>query len=157
MKAKIQAGAELDLLNRAELTEVLGAWATELTRGVKFRQFSGAATVSGGVWTIGGPQADNRQSPLGPEPGFVWAVTRVAASGPGLVAGTDLWSLYVDEVTPSKLIQSGITRGSTWTIGALVLVGGGILTASGAGTGTGDVTLSGGAVELPAQLAWRLL
>lgn len=159
MKFKLQAGAELDILSAPEVRQILGSWFTEVTRGIKFRQFSGRAALAGGVWTIGGNATDNRQDVLGPEPGLLWAVTRIAVSGNGFVPGTDAFSVYIDEVTPSKLIESGLTRGARWDVPIVQLNGGERLTLSGVGTGVNgtDVVVSGQAVEVPAQLAWQLL
>lgn len=158
MKAKLQAGMELDLLSKAEVAEVLtearASWQKEIARGVRFRSFSSVATVAGGVWSIGAAAGVDQ---LGPREGFIWSVTRIAVSGPGLVLGTDLFSAYVSEVTPVKLIQSGLTRGAQWDMGVLVLVGGDRLTLAGVGTGVGEVYVSGAAVELPVQLAFQLL
>jgi hypothetical protein len=156
---EIKAGAKLDLLNKAEMREVLVGWYAEIGRGIKFRQFSGQGTVAGAVWTIGGNAADNRRDPLGPEAGMLWAVTRLAVSGNGVIPGTDLFSVFVNEITPSKLVESGLTRGAKYDVGVLVLTGNDRLALAGAGTGVAgtDVTVSGAAIEVPVQLAWQLL
>jgi hypothetical protein len=149
MRFKLQAGAELDLLNREEMREELDAWSTELRRGIRFRQISGRTDRAGGVYTL---------TVDGPREGFMWAVTRLFVSGGGVVAGTDVFSVYVDEVTPSKLVESGLTRGQRWDVPTLQLDGGSVLIVSGVGTGAGtDVTASGQAVEIPMQAAWQLL
>lgn len=156
MKFKLQAGAELDLITEHEMRGVLADWMAEITRGVKFRQFSARADVSGGVWTI--TQDRNNSDVLGPAGGMIWAVTRIAVAGNGFVAGTDTFSVYTDEITPSKLIESGLTRGARWTPPVVTLNGSEKLALSGVGTGAGtDVTVSGQAIELPLQLAWQLL
>lgn len=152
MKMKLTANAEIDLMNADELAHVLRSWQKEITTGVRFRQFAGQATVAGGVWSM-----TNQQ--LGPDPGMVWAVTRVAIGGNGITVGTDLFNAYVGEVSPSKLIESGISRGARWILPTVVLNGPEQLVFQGAGTnGAGtDVTISGAAIELPQQLAWQLL
>ncbi len=156
---EIKAGAKLDLLTQKELQASLAGWFAEITRGVRFRQFSAQGTVVGGVWTIGGSAAENRASSLGPEPGMLWAVTGIAVSGNGVIPGTDLFSVFIDEVTPSKLVDSGLTRSRSWDSPSLVLQGESRLAFTGAGTGIAgtDVTVSGRAVEVPVQLAWQLL
>lgn len=163
MKAKLQAGVELDLLTQTELREELqaaAAWRTEIARGVRWRKFSAQGNVATGVWTIGGAATPNNdKDQMGPQDGFVWSVTRVAVSGNGFVAGTDLFSVFVDENTPSKLVTSGLTRWQPYDVGTLVLNGGEQLLLTGAGTGLAgtDVTVSGQAIELPVQLAWRMV
>lgn len=163
MKAKFQVGSEIEFLTKDELGEelktALGAWRTEIGRGVRWRKFSGQGTVAGGAWVIGGTGANNDKDPLGPQPGFVWAVTRIAVSGNGFVPGTDAFSVYVGEAVPSRLVITGLTRGETWDVAVLVLNGGEELALTGVGTGLAgtDVTVSGQAVELPSQLAWQLL
>lgn len=158
-KVKLQAGVDLDLMNAAEAREVvrteLAAWHKEITRGVKFRTFS-AQTVNGGAtWTIADPTAD----PVGPREGFSWSVTRFTVSGGGVVPGTDAYNVGVNELSPSKLIETGLTRGKTFDVGGLVLNGGDRLVFGGASTGTLalPIVVSGAAIELPAQLAWRFL
>lgn len=161
MKVKLQAGAELDLFNReemaAELDRIFAAWKAEIPRGVKWRPFSASTVAAGGVWAIGGPGNDKDQ--LGPNPGFVWAVTRLAVSGNGVVQGTDIWNVFMDDIAPSKLVSSGHTRFVTYDVGVFVLNPNGQILAQGAATGLGgtDVTLSGQAVELPKELSWQLL
>lgn len=162
MKVRLQAGAELDLLNSREMEDVLSrvliGWRAEISRGVRFRQFTGRGIVAAGTWTISPTDADDNV--LGPDPGMLWSVTQVAVSGTGIVAGTDLFSLYLDEITPTRLIQNrlGLSGTGQWDIGGLVLGGGSKLAAAGPGTGAGsEVWLAGRAVELPVQLAWQLL
>ena len=159
MKAKINAGADIDFLTKDELTEALAAWMGEVARGITFRQFSARTDVVGGVWTIGGNQADNRSNILGPAEGFKWSITRMYVSGTGVVPGTDLFSVYIDELSSSKLVVSGLTRGKEWDPAVFPLQGGEKIALSGVGTGaTGtEVTVSGAAIELPNQLAWQLL
>lgn len=99
MKFKIQAGAELDLLTKSELGEALADWAAEIARGVRFRSISARATVAGGVWTIGGANPDNRSDTLGPAPGMIWAVNRLAVSGNGYAtAGTTVTNNQISNV-----------------------------------------------------------
>ncbi len=153
MEFKIEAGAKINLLTKEEVGEVFAGWKAELARGIKFRTFSIRTDVAGGVFST------TNVDFAGPDAGFVWAVTRLAISGAGLVLGTDLANVYVDDVTPSKLVMSGLTRQATWDIPGLILTGGSRVIVTGVGTGaTGtDVTVSGAAIEVPLQLAWQLL
>lgn len=163
MKFKLQAGAELEMLTKAELREELAeamtAWRQEIARGVRFRKFSASGVRTGGTWAIGGDVGNNDTAQLGPQSGFVWALTRLIVSGGGIVAGTDAWQAYLDVTTPSRLLASTTnSNGVSFDPGAVVLVSGETLAFTGVGTGAGtDVTVAGHAVELPIGLAWHLL
>ncbi len=159
MKFKMTAVGEIDVLTQHELRESLAGWMAEITRGVRYRQFSAGANVAGGVWTIGGTSADNNQDTLGPRPGMLWAITGIAVSGNGVIPGTDLFSVYTNEVSPSTLVVGGLTRGQMFDIPPFVLNGGDQIALAGVGTGVAgiDVTVSGRAVEVPDQLGWQLL
>jgi hypothetical protein len=153
---KITANADIDLLTKEEVAEVLSGWMAEIARGVRFRNFSGQTVLAGGVYTIG----LSGQDPIGPREGFLWSVVRISVSGAGVAAaGTDLYSVFDSEVSPSKLVASGLTRGKEWNTGGFVLDGGSQLVVSGVGTGTAGapVVVAGQAIEIPVQLAWRLL
>lgn len=165
MEAEFKVGGKIDFLSPKEFKEELAsfraAWQTEISRGVRWRQFSGQTSIAAGitVWTIGGAAANNRQSQLGPEDGFVWSVTRLAVSGSGFTEGTDTFGVFVDEATPTRLVSSGLTRQEKYDVGTLVLTGGQGLVLDGISSvaGGGDIYVSGQAVELPVQLAWQLL
>lgn len=148
MKAKFEVGASIDFLTKDEMTEVMAAWWAEVGRGVRFRRFNGQATVAGGVWSMLIP---------GPREDCIWAVTRLAASGPGLVLGTDIWTVAVNQADPSTIVGTGFLRNATWDVGVLMLNGGDQLAVNGVGTGAGAVAISGAAIELPNQLAWQFL
>lgn len=161
MKFKLAAGAELDLLTRDELREELssaGAWRKEIARAAKFPTFSATTNVAGGVWSVGPGTADNQAQKLGPEPGFVWSIMRVVVNGNGIVYGTDLWNLFIGDPSPSKFVLRA-NDFQQFNVGALIISGGDQLYASGVGTGVAgtDVALTGQAIELPVQLAWRLM
>lgn len=163
MKFKLHAGAEMDLLTRDELGDELRslyeAWKAEIPRGVKFRPFSASASVSAARWTVGDAAANNDKDPLGPQSGFVWAVTRLNVAGNGVIQGTDLWEVYLDSASPSKQVSNGHTRYVTYDVGVFVVHSPSTLVVTGAGTGVAgtDVWVSGQAVELPKELAWQLL
>ena len=165
MKVEIQAGAKLDILSPAELDDRMAgfrqSWMTELARGVKFRNPSQQFIFPGavGAWTIGLVGVPN-DPPRGPRLGFIWSVTSLALSGAGLnAAGTDLTSIYRSEVSPSKLFQSGVTRGAVWDPGVFTLQEGETLVLAGTSTGTAnsDINAAWSVIELPVQLAWQLL
>lgn len=160
MKFKIEAGGELDLLTQAEaegaMFAALQSWSREIGRGVKFRTPSATGVKSGATFTIDGRSLTNQT--LGPDAGMVWSVMRANISGGAIVSGTDLWSLYHGDASPSKLIDNRLTTMRQFNIGAVVLTQNDVLVATGAATGAGnDVALSLSVVELPYQLAWMLL
>lgn len=158
----IQAGAKIDLFTKKEATEVLRGWFEEIHRGVKFQEFAAQATANAaGIWTVGGSGSTARDT-LGPQDGFVWAVTRLAVSGGGFDRTADDYSVYTDEITASKLVVTvpgvATSTGSwEWDTPGLVLVGGRSLALQGQATAESVITVSGAAVELPIQLAYQLL
>lgn len=163
MKAKIEAGGTLELLTQGELRDELArameGWRAELGRGVKFRKFSAQATVSGGVWSVGGGAAAAQKQTLGPAPGFMWSVTRIAVSGGGYNNGADDWDLFSDAAQPSNLILLNFGVGDQWEPGVIVLTGPEELVFVGRGTGIAgtDIHISGQAIEVPVQQGWRLI
>lgn len=163
MKMKFQVGQDFDMLNLDEMRQALAEsrtdWANELIRGVKFVRIVAKTTTSGGAWQISSTNSADSTNRLGPAPGMVWGVSRIAVSGAGLVLGTDLFSLFLGDPAPSTLVESGLTRGRVFgSSSALVLAEGDRLGFQGLATGGGtDVTVSGAAIELPYMLAWQLL
>lgn len=154
MKFKLTGGAELDLLTKAEVAEVLAGWMAEVSRGIKFRKFSASGVVNAGTFAVGVNSAEH----MGPSAGMVWSVTRIAVSGSGLVLGTDLWGAYANAASAASLIEGGLLRGRTWDPAVTVLNPNDTLVVAGVATGAGtDVTVSGAAIEIPVQLAWQLL
>jgi hypothetical protein len=149
-EVEFKLGAKLDMLNKSEMRETLAAWWAEIARGVRFRRFNGQATVAGGVWDMG--------TRVGPREDFVWAVTRIAVTGGGLVLGTDTWQVAVNEAQPGSIVGTGFTRNAPFDVPTLILNGGDLLRVNGVGTGAGtDVAVSGAAIEVPTQLSWQLL
>jgi hypothetical protein len=145
MKFKLTAGADVDILTRQELGEELdrsaGAWRTELSRNVKFPRFSAQAIVAGGVWSIDPSQTSVGK--LGPRPGFLWSIMRLAVTGGGIVVGTDVWRVFLNEASSSQFVDSSL-RGMRFDAGALVLRDGDNLFINGVGTGGAtDVTVTG--------------
>lgn len=163
MKFEIVGGAKVDLLSRDELKEELAtfarAWKDEIRRGVKYRKFSAQTNVSGGVWLLGGDAPEDNNNALGPEPGFVWSITRIAINGNGFDPTSDDWQMYTDAVQPSKFILTNFGFGDQWDTGVIVLYGPERLAFRGVGTGVGgtDIHMTGQAVEVPVQLAHMLL
>lgn len=162
MEAEIRAGAKIEFLTREELKETLADWRVQLGIGVKFPLFTASATIgAGGTWQIGGPgtPADDY---IGPREGFVWAIMRAAISGPGFDPTANDTAVFIDEASPSRRVagKDAIAGGDgtyRWEKTQLVLSGGQALVFTGAGTAASSVTVSGQAIELPAQQAWQLV
>ena len=153
----IQAGAKFNVVTPDELdarmAQISKSWMTELARGLTWHEFGDQdLATSGGTWQLG---QINR---IGPAPGFVWDIRRLAVSGGALLLGTDTWSVYRgDRASGAGLVLSGLTR-TQLLDKQLILKDTDQIYLTGARTGAGnDVTLSGFAIELPAQLAWQLL
>lgn len=155
MKVKLQANAELDLITQAEVREILVGWQAELSRGVRFRNFS-SRTGQAADWLLGGDVPDNNSDPLGPKEGFVWSVSRLVVTG--IVNGTDLYSVYRSVVQPASAVAVRLTNDKVWEPGVFVLQGGERLALSGVSTGTDpSIVVAGQVIELPVQLAHLLL
>lgn len=160
MKVKLQAGVELDMLNKDELKEALRDWMVEAMRGPIPRRFSAQGTIAGNAVTVDGA---NNTGTLGPEAGMAWMVSRVAVSG--LTLATDATSLFVNGTQPWNLVLPTLTgvAGSTgyheFPAAQVLLTGNDrlILSSTGAIAATGVVTLTGQAWELPIGLLWKLL
>lgn len=154
-KVKIQAGAELDVLTRAEMKEELSAfqanWWEEARRGDRFRRLLIQATVTAAGTVEFGTNPDQAS---GPADGFVWSVKRLAHSG----VGEDL-DLFVNDPSPGSFVGRFPATVRYWAFdsGQLVLYPGDTLVASGASWTAGEIhTLTGAVRELPIALAWRI-
>lgn len=164
MKFKLQAGAELDLLTRDEIKDVMRSgmrdWVLEAMRGPMPKRFAAQGTITANAVTVDG---SNGSGVLGPEAGFAWLITRVAVSG--VTLATDATALYVNAVSPWNLVLPNVTgvTGSTgyheFPSGQITLRGNDrlILASTGSIAATGQVTLTGSAWEVPETMLWKLL
>lgn len=165
MKFKLEGGASIELLTKDEVADVLKAqqesWRHELGRGVKWRTFSATTDAVAGVWEISANTDDNRRGAMGPEAGFIWSVTSVMVSGNGFDASSDNYSMFINDLNPSKLVWDASISGLLFTAAPaqLVLNNTDRLALSGAGTKAGgtQIVISGRCIELPAALSWLLL
>lgn len=160
MKVKLEANAVFDLLTKQELDESLRGWMAEIARGARFRSLSAQAPVNGGVFTLADINSPNvpGQTKLAPEDGFVWSVTRLTVGDIGFKQGTDAYTVYRNQVSPSQQIGMARITDSLWDVGQFILNPKEQVVVSGAATlGGAQVTVSIGVVELPVQLAWQLL
>lgn len=166
MKAKLEAGMTLDFLTREEVREELRefakAWKQEIARGVRFVKFSVATVraVPANTWQVGGDTGNNDKDQLGPQPGFLWAVTRIKVSGNAYNTTGDDFQVFIDERTPSKFVDQQFGPGDFYDVPKLVLNGGETLLIRGTATVVAtenDVVVAGAAVEVPVQLAHLLV
>ena len=161
----LSAGKKIDVLNKAELRDVLRTvtqdWFNQVARGDRYRRFSAEGTISGGALTIGG--SEQTDAVLGPKEGFVWAVKRVALFGltdydnatPSVFS--EPVRLHLNDEGPATLVHPAVQGYQSFQTDELVLYPGDTLLAVGASlTSTGTVVLTGQARELPMPLAWRI-
>lgn len=142
-KFKINAGGEIETVTPDELRRELRSWFSEVVRGVKFRQASAEGVAAGGVVTF---------ELRGPDEGFMWAVTRMAAAGLG--AGEDL-QVYRNDVSDSQLIHPALVTVEVFPPASLVLQAGEKLVVTGSIAGRA-ASLAIGIKEVPITMAWLL-
>lgn len=148
----------LDLLNHKELSEGLSHhqrnWFAERARGVKTLQIPvSVATIASSAITI--PAAG--QTPIGPRPGFTWAVKRITASN---IGASDTLKIYLNVVNDMNLVDIlTATKPSIYPgeLG-LILQEGDVLIVNGTSlSGTGDVSVNGQVVEVPSVDVWKII
>jgi hypothetical protein len=152
-KSKIQAGAEIDLLTRAELEQVLANWRTEQARGVKLRRHSilGTSDAAGGL-QMGGNED-------GPSEGMAWAVTRFSVAFPHQSAMPALGlSVFANDTTsPTGLIVRTLLTDVFTGDHGCVLLSGDSLRIAGAGLPVSTQCIVTCSVkELPIGMIWNL-
>ncbi len=166
-KQKIQAGATLDVATPDEVAKLLEhgfkSWQSEALIGARFPRFSANARVANSAFAIDGSRSDGER--LGPDAGFVWDVRRLRITG---MAGADVASVYINDVSPTGLIASTSDNATQTGTGALylwdrqlILQPGDFLVVAGSGllaTPTGStVTINGQVQEIPISQLWALI
>lgn len=161
MKFQIKAGAEIDLLTEKELrgalTDIHQAWVTEVARGDRYRRFATKATTNGiGQVTFGADNSDAEH--IGPNDGYVWALSRLAVVQPDGIGANGDYVVYLNEVSPSTVVIPGLEFGfHAFQSTEAVLYSGDSLIVTGVNADANlSLTLTGQARELPQPLAWRL-
>lgn len=155
MKTRLELRAEIDVLNKQELSDALdkhGSWEREAAFGLKHMDLPKmTGTPSGGALALGGDQAD--QPMVGPKAGWVWGVKRVSVDG---LATGDQVKLYKGaRFVCWVAYQPGFV---TFGKGQLVLKDGDFLRVTGTGlTATGQVEVYGEADNVPGVMAWKIL
>lgn len=160
MKTQLELGATLETLTRDELSQELAAqtqqFFAQYARGMKYMRFGPiSATATGGVLSFDGSGVPG----AGPRGGYVWSVRRIAFTG--LTTGTtpDLVNLYRSQPTGTPVWQF---NGNNWayTFGKteMLLMGGETLSFASTGTfaATGQITMSGDLLEVPAEEIFKL-
>lgn len=152
MKAKLSAGAELDLLNRDELEQVLRSWRIELTRGTRFRRLSIIGNVAADGTLMMGDVND------GPGEGMAWGITRISvAPGPTIPAGG--LQVYANDATsPSGLMIRNLNTTDLFPGDhGCVLAMGDALRIAGTGLTVGaQIIVTMSIKEVPVQQIWQL-
>lgn len=163
MKTKLQAGAELDLISKDEMKDVLQTvtkdWFNQVSRGDRYPRFSAAATIASNAFTIDGTERTYER--MGPAEGFVWAVQRIAVQGLTTYTEGTLTTepvvLYLNDTGASSLVHPALVGYKEFGAHELIMYPGDTLVVVGAGlTATGQITVTGQAREVPMPLAWRL-
>jgi hypothetical protein len=158
MKQKFNAGAELDILTKRELSSALKEWMVDVAKGCRpIRINAQGVAGSDGTVTIGGA-ATLTGGKLGPAPGFWWAITRIAVRVDQLPAA---YSLYFNGPHVNSLVRDldGTQNGYASFGAHECLVGNQdqlVIRATSLVAGS-TVTASGAAVEIPSQLLWKWL
>lgn len=158
----INAGVTIEVATPQEVGNIvasqLAGWRAEIARGVRFRDLSMHTVAAGGLFTTD-PISTQVQEQQGPEDGFVWSVLHVLPNDAGITVGTDKYSVYADQVSPSRAKAVNVVNAITWDPCVFTLDAGQKLVVAGAATGGAglQVTIAFSVIELPVQLAWQLL
>ena len=156
MHHTLSAGKQLDILTAKEMSALLREWMVDVARGARPVKISSQATAdAAGVIRVGGTLTPTGGT-LGPNPGFWWAVTRLAVRVDGVPAA---FSVFINEENPNNVVRDVLIGANGYApFGAQeLLVGNGdALLVKAAGTAnTGVCTVTGCAVEFPEQLLWK--
>lgn len=157
MKNTIKNNGEIETLTQPELEAALTKTATALVqeqaRGFSTVRFASDGTIATGALTVPAPG----NPPIGPEQGFAWAVQRVVADN---LATADVLKVYRNAVGANSFLgvitatNNGLHCGSH----GLILRGGEQLLITGASlTATGDIVVTGEAIEVGELDIYKIL
>lgn len=156
MKSTIKNNGEIETLTQKELDDSLTRTATALmqeqARGFSTVRFADDGTITSANLLI--PPAGG--TPIGPEQGFAWAVQRVSADG---LAAADVLKVYRNAVGANGFLGV-ITAASSLHCGSkgLILRSGEQLLVTGATlTATGDIVVTGEAIEVGELDIYKIL
>jgi hypothetical protein len=154
VKFKLQAGREVAVLTQDELSHHLDqqtvSWFQEMARGLSTARFDTfAMAAEDGSVTLPAPGA----SPIGPEVGYCWAIQRITGDFAG-----DALTVYRNSVQPPNKLGV-LTPTSSLHFGSkgAILRGDERLLFTGAGLETGQVTISGEAIEVGESDLYKLI
>lgn len=160
---RLQAGASVDILTQKELDHSLGDLAKdsvlERGRGVKWMRLPVLAGTMSGTYPTSTSKLGGTGL-CGPNPGYAWALRRIAAIG--LSAGTDQLYAFRNEVVPGQFIGALVGQGATnfisfTNVQAVLMPGDELIISPGAAfAAAGVITVTGEAVEVPAEMLWKI-
>ena len=159
MKQKFNAGAELDLITKDEVKELLNSsrtsWFNEVAKGDRYKRFSAQGTVTAGGTLAIGAVVNQR---IGPNDGFVWSLKRLNVfATTAFDPSSDTGLLYLNDPSPSSLVRALSSTYTQFGNNEVVMYPGDTLYVAFTGlTATEIVTISGAVRELPLPMAWRL-
>lgn len=159
-KFKLQAGAELDLLTKGEISEALSdAQAREDARlaGVKPLRFMLTGVPAGGAITLGDPSTGNPGGQIvGPEQGYVQTISHIAVEGLTAGATPDLINVFRNNRIIWQL--NGNAFFENWGRGQIFLNPGEALYFKSGATfaATGTIVAHGTMWNVPAELVGKL-
>lgn len=162
MKFKLQAGADLELLTKEEVRDVVHGvmqdWVQQAMIGPKMVEVYAQGTVtSAGALTIGGESADLTAGNLGPQNGMLWSVKWTNVYG---LQGADTLAMYKGPAVPSRLVRTDVAGYQRYGSDELVVRGGTNLQFAGTGLATPAgtvVVITGHVWELPQTMMYKLL
>lgn len=158
MKAKLDFGAEIDILSGSEfrqgLDQVSELWYS-YARGLKHLRLpilTGTVAADGSL-SLG---LSGDEVTCGPSQGYAWRICRVSVYG---LSGAESADLYFGEPGPTRFVQTVSASAPTWASSrGLLLRPGDYLVLSGSGLTAGNVvTMNGEALEAPAEQLYKLI
>lgn len=156
-KFTFKANSEFETLTHDEMAGALSNhqrnWFMEMARGLKHMQtipmIGTPATGTLTLPTLGG-------DPIGPNPGFVWAVQRLSANG---LRSTDVLSVYRNSVDPQNFIGQLTATAPMTLFGdkGFLLKDGDSLVFNGTSLSATNVVVTGEVIECATIDIWKLI
>lgn len=160
MRTQLELGAQLETLTRGELSEELAAqtqqFFAEYARGQKYMRFGPfGTTVANSAVSFDGSQTQG----TGPRGGYVWSIRRLDFHGLTEATTPDIVNLTRNDPNGRPIWQF---NGNNWayTFGKteMLLFPGETLSFINVGTiaATGQITMAGDILEVPAEQIYKL-